>query len=75
MAMRITTTPDAIAALGGTEAVRELTGRQPKAISNWRARGFFPSATYVVLSRALRDLGYEAPPELWRQISAERHDA
>ena len=51
-------------ALGGNSAVARLTGSKPKAVSNWRARGF-PPRTFASLNAALAKIGLSAPAKLW----------
>jgi hypothetical protein len=53
--------------LGGYMAVASLTGAHKNAAWNWTVQHTFPADTYVLMSRALAELGYEAPPSLWRQ--------
>lgn len=60
------TTSEVIDALGGYHAVAEITGRNPKAAENWRRFDSFPPNTYLAMTRALRAIGKDAPPELWR---------
>jgi len=74
----------AIEALGGNKAVAGRVGINPSAIGNFKARGYFPSAAYLFLSRELAKLGM-APdislfPEMWKEnggpngaSKAERH--
>lgn len=59
------TTSDVIAALGGTKAVAELTGRQYRAAFNWHNFRKFPANTYLVMQTALRERGLSAPSSLW----------
>jgi hypothetical protein len=59
-------TPEAvIEALGGTNAVALLTGRAKSAVSMWKARGRFPTDTYIILTKALRRKKKTAPIALW----------
>jgi hypothetical protein len=53
--------------LGGYVAVAEMTGANKNAAWNWTVQRTFPADTFVLMSRALAELGYEAPPSLWRQ--------
>jgi hypothetical protein len=59
-------------ALGGNVAVAEITGRTPKAVSNWRKFSSFPSNTFVILKSALALKGYIAPDKLWSMAEATR---
>lgn len=61
----LTTADDVIDALGGTSATGRLTGKSPKAVSNWRKRASLPSDTYLIMSRELAALGKAAPASLW----------
>lgn len=71
------TTSEVMDALGGNIPVAELTGSRPKAVSNWRASGTFPSNTYVAITEALLAKGKTAPVALWgmKAISAEERVA
>jgi len=64
---RLQTVPDVIDALG-PDRVRALTGKRSNNLTNWKASGFFPPETFLVLTDALRSLGCAAPPSLWRMI-------
>lgn len=61
----LSTTSDVMDALGGNQAVAELTESKPTAVSNWRGFKTFPSKTYVVLTEALLAKGKTAPASLW----------
>jgi hypothetical protein len=60
------TTEAVIEALGGNGPVGEITGSKPNAVSNWRSWPRFPADTYIVLTAALRQQGFDAPASLWR---------
>jgi hypothetical protein len=66
------TTSEIMDALGGTQAVADLTGRKYSAAFNWRTIGAFPANTYVVLWTALHERGYSAHPRLWGMKEPER---
>ena len=68
----LTTTREVIKALGGVEAVANLTDRQYNAASNWNGFKTFPPDTYVVMIEALLRNDHWAPPSLWRMV---RHRA
>jgi hypothetical protein len=53
-------------ALGGVSETAELTDRTTQAVCNWRARGFFPTALYFVMTEELERRGYTAERWLWR---------
>ena len=59
-----------IDALGGTDAVAKLTGRKYSAAFNWRSFETFPPDTFLVMTEALREKGFVAPPKLWRMVEA-----
>ena len=63
----LTTTREVTAALGGTKAVANLTGRKYSAASNWllESKGQFPPNTFVALNAALAKIGKSAPASLW----------
>ena len=54
-----------IESLGGLSHVGKLTGSRYTAVANWKAAGAFPPRTYLLLTCALRDRGFEAPASLW----------
>lgn len=56
-----------IEALGGSSAVRKLTGQSPQGLHNWRKAGRFPSDLYVMMTEALHRAGRVADPKLWGQ--------
>lgn len=59
-------TSEIIDALGGNQAVSELTGiNNSGAVSNWRAQAAFPAWTYLSITRALEQTGKSAPDALW----------
>jgi hypothetical protein len=62
---------EVVEAVGGTFKAAALVRKaglscQPPAISNARARGTLPPATFLIFAEALAERGYRAPPELWR---------
>ena len=63
----LTTTREVTAALGGTQAVANLTGRKYSAAANWvqESKAQFPSNTFVVMNQALAAIGTSAPASLW----------
>lgn len=61
------TTSDVIDALGGNQAVSELTGlNNAAAVSNWRGSEEFPAWSYLLMTRALEQIGKSAPETLWK---------
>ena len=56
----------AIDKLGGSTEVAELLGLDERVVSNWRRRGFPPSAHYAV-PPLLRELRIDAPPDMFGQ--------
>jgi secreted protein with Ig-like and vWFA domain len=69
--MELRTTREVVDALGGIQAVADLTGRNYDAASNWPRFKTFPADTYLVMTRALTEQGKTAPASLWRMVSAE----
>lgn len=67
----LTTTAEVMDALGGIRAVAALTGRKYTAAANWRRFPTFPSNTYVIMTDALRQVGYQAPHSLWGMESQQ----
>jgi hypothetical protein len=63
--------PEVMEKLGGTAAVAQITKRKLTAASNWNNFETFPSNTYVVMTAALAEKGYAAPPSLWGMTLAE----
>jgi hypothetical protein len=67
MAHELLNTVDGVVeALGGTGAVARLTKRTDSAVSNWRKVGKFPSSTIFMITGALEQIGFTAPPKLFR---------
>lgn len=66
------TTSEVMDALGGNLAVAEITGRNAKAVWNWRGFDTFPSNTYVAMTEALLAKGKSAPAALWGMKIPER---
>lgn len=61
----LTSASDVIDALDGTTAVARLTHRKPQHVTNWRASGRLPPATFLILSGELKNRGKTAPSALW----------
>lgn len=66
-----------IAALGGNQVVADLTASgpdltptKPSTMSMWRKAKTFPSKLHLLMSEALREKGFIAPPELWGMVPA-----
>lgn len=58
--------------LGGNQALMKLTRRKRSSnITNWRAAGYFPADTYLVVTREMQRLGYWARPSLWGIIDPD----
>jgi len=68
---RLQNVPQCIEAIG-PERVKLLTGKRSQNLTNWKASGFFPPETFVVLTDALRSINCTAPPSLWRMIRPTR---
>jgi hypothetical protein len=57
-----------VEALGGIDAVIELTGANNKQTWNWTKRfQSFPAKYYACMIAALNERGYTAPARLWAQ--------
>lgn len=77
MLIRLHTTAEIVNVLGGNGPTAKLTmsaedaadpakaAKAAKAVTNWKKAETFPSNTYVAMTRALRERGYEAPDTLW----------
>jgi hypothetical protein len=62
-----------VEALGGLEEVCRITGANLKQAWHWHGRaGMFPANTYVVMQRALRARGFEAPARLWNMKGLDK---
>lgn len=66
------TTAEVMEALGGINAVAEITGSEYKAAANWKGFKAFPSRTYLVMNRELERRGLRAPVSLWKMVESER---
>lgn len=66
--VELSTTSEVIEKLGGVAEVSRLTGRKYNAAWNWTTFETFPSDTYVVMTEALKELGFEAPAAMWRMV-------
>lgn len=78
MRTHLTTYDDVIRKLGGVPEVAKLTHRNTQAVWNWRARGFFPTVLYFVMTEALAETGCTAERWLWRfeeRAKPRRRDA
>jgi hypothetical protein len=63
--------PVVIDALGGNQAVAELTHTTGKVVSHWRSTKRFPANSYVTLKNKLHEMGLSAPDELWAMRKAK----
>lgn len=73
MVKRLKTVEEVIEALGGLKTVGELNKRtSANAAWNWVDRGAFPPNTYVVMKKALQEIGATAPDSLWNMVEPER---
>jgi hypothetical protein len=64
---RLTTVREVIAALGGLQAVSDLTGRGKPACSMWQTHGRIPPRFFSLFKRELRYIGRDADDCLWGQ--------
>lgn len=66
---QLETAREVIAALGGLDAVSELTGRKYGTVSAWQVRfNRFPPELYALMTAALEKTGATAPKSLWSQV-------
>ena len=63
--------PLVIDALGGNQAVAELTHTTGKVVSHWRSTRKFPANSYTILKDKLHEMGLSAPDELWAMRKAK----
>jgi hypothetical protein len=66
---------DIVRVLGGLDGVAKLTSANRDAVWQWHNNFLaFPSNTFVIMTDALRRLGYTAPARLWkmREIKVSR---
>ena len=68
-------TSDIIDALGGIEAMAELTGTSINGVYNWRAGTQFPADTYRLLKDELKAIDIDAPDHLWPMRQAPKKAA
>lgn len=69
MSTRLQTVGEVIDALGGTDAVKALTGAKwEQSVSGWRTNNRFPAKTHKLLTTLLEAAGFTAPDSLWGQI-------
>jgi hypothetical protein len=72
--IELRTVDEIIDSLGGTtDAMRIAQVEATQVVSNWRARGRFPSDKYHVMITALREKGFTADPALWNQVIPAGH--
>jgi len=67
----LATTKEVFEALGGIQAVADLTGRDYSAAAQDNRLGKFPSRTYKIMTEALAAKGRRAPASLWGQVAAQ----
>jgi hypothetical protein len=71
MQSELSSADQVIEALGGIQALMDLTGRKYSAVHHWRSCGSFPSSTYLILTTELHRKGLTASPSLWRMRQPE----
>lgn len=55
--------------LGGVPVVQRLTrAKHRQAVDEWLRLKRFPANRYHIMTEALAELGFEAPPRFWGQI-------
>ena len=67
--------PAIITALGGRQALQDLLGVGPSAISNYLARGALPQRAHAPVCEALRARGYQIDPGSLALSDGEDHQA
>jgi hypothetical protein len=65
------TTAEVFEALGGIPGICALFDLDRRNVWNWKARGF-PPESYRVCMMALKALGCNAPPSLWKQYDISK---
>lgn len=63
--MEASTVRDVIRILGGLKVVAARAHRKYNAVSHWQCTNRVPAEHWLWMRRALADLGYSAPDELW----------
>lgn len=58
---------EVVDALGGTKATAVAAGVLPSAVSNWLAFNCIPPKRYLVFVGALKPLGHEPSPAIFRE--------
>lgn len=59
---------DVIFVLGGLQATADLLGCSKQSVRNWKAKGRFRAAHYVLIEKALSEKGFRAPLRLFNFI-------
>lgn len=73
--IKLTEPKDVIEVLGGVSQVAAISGYRAKAVWNWTDGRKLPSKTFLILSAALAEKGYDAPPSFWGIIGPEMEKA
>jgi hypothetical protein len=63
----LSTVREVVDALGGSKAVSERADVTISAVSNWIGEGWIPPAWYLAMSAALREIGFDVDPRVFRQ--------
>ncbi len=71
----LTTVDEVIETIGGATAVAGIAGVGLPAVSNWRARGKFPSNMFLVVSKVLQENGKTVDPALFGFREPSRSEA
>jgi hypothetical protein len=72
---KLRTTSEVIDALGGNQALSDMTSTSVNGVYNWRAVGQFPADTYLLLKDALDKIDMNAPDHLWPMRQAPKKAA
>lgn len=75
MLQQLTSISEVIDALGGIQAVADLTGRKYMAAAQDKRLGKFPSRTRDVMTVALAEKGKTAPASLWGMLPVQERAA
>lgn len=71
----LATVDEVFDALGGIDAVADLTSSKPKAVLNWKYFKHFPSRTYLAMTAELKKRGKRAPATLWKMTEPAEQGA
>ena len=71
MVKQLSSIEEVILALGGPQAVAQLTKRKSvSAVPMWKNRGVFPANTFALMQTELKARNAKAPYSLWNMMEA-----